>query len=217
MRDLAGDEILRLKYYWSADTTVAGIPVVISRTGWTGEIGYEVFLSDPTRGDELWEAIMEAGARYRIRPIAPCEARRIEAGIFNCNSDFTLENNPFEVSGLERLVEPQAADYVGKTALELIRERGVTRKLVGLEAPGDPSYYEISEKRPVLADGQPVGHLTDLVWSPRLERAIGYVWVPIELAEPGNDLEIEWDHGERTPAKTAAIPFIDPRKTTPMR
>jgi len=217
MRDLAGDEILRLKYYWSADAAVAGIPVVISRTGWTGEIGYEVFLSDPTRGDELWEAIMEAGARYRIRPIAPCEARRIEAGIFNCNSDFTLENNPFEVSGLERLVEPQAADYVGKAALELIRERGVTRKLVGLEAPGDPSYYEISEKRPVLADGQPVGHLTDLVWSPRLERAIGYVWVPIELAEPGNDLEIEWDHGERTQAKTAAIPFIDPRKTTPMR
>jgi glycine cleavage system aminomethyltransferase T len=217
MRDLAGDDILRLKYYWSADATVADIPVVISRTGWTGEIGYEVYLSDPRRGDELWEAIMEAGARYRIRPIAPCEARRIEAGIFNCNSDFTLENNPFEVSGLERLVEPQAADYVGKAALELIRERGVTRKLVGLEAPGDPSYYEISEKRPVLADGQPVGHVTDLVWSPRLERAIGYVWVPIELAEPGNDLEIEWEHGERTPAKTAAIPFIDPRKTTPMR
>jgi glycine cleavage system aminomethyltransferase T len=217
MRDLAGDDILRLKYYWSADATVAGIPVVISRTGWTGEIGYEVYLSDPRRGDELWEAIMEAGARYRIRPIAPCEARRIEAGIFNCNSDFTLENNPFEVSGLARLVEPQAADYVGKAALELIRQRGVTRKLVGLEAPGDPSYYEISEKRPVLADGQPVGHVTDLVWSPRLERAIGYVWVPIELAEPGNDLEIEWEHGERTPAKTAAIPFIDPRKTTPMR
>ena len=217
IRDLAGDQVLQIKYYWSADATVAGIPVVISRTGWTGEVGYEIYLLDPARGDELWEAIMEAGAPYGIRPIAPCEARRIEAGIFNCNSDFTIENNPFEVMGLERLVEPQEADYVGKAALERIRERGVTRKLVGLEAPGDPSYYEISEKRPALAAGKPVGHVTDLVWSPRLERAIGYVWVPIELADPGNDLEIEWENGDRTPFRTAAIPFIDPRKSTPLR
>ncbi len=215
LRDLVGAEVLEVKYYWSIDTAIAGIPVVISRTGWTGEIGYEVFLSDPDRGDDLWEAIMEAGAPYGIRPIAPCEARRIEAGIFNCNSDFTLENNPFEIMGLERLVEAQEADYVGKAALERIREQGVTRKLVGIEASGDPSYFEITEKRPALAGGERVGHVTDLVWSPRLERNIGYVWVPIELADPGNDLEIEWKSGERTAAKTAAIPFIDPRKAVP--
>jgi aminomethyltransferase len=215
LRDLVGAEVLEVKYYWSLDTAIAGIPVVISRTGWTGEIGYEVFLSDPDRGDDLWEAIMEAGAPYGIRPIAPCEARRIEAGIFNCNSDFTLENNPFEIMGLERLVEAQEADYVGKAALERIREQGVTRKLVGIEASGDPSYFEITEKRPALAGGERVGHVTDLVWSPRLERNIGYVWVPIEFADPGNDLEIEWKSGERTAAKTAAIPFIDPRKAVP--
>jgi aminomethyltransferase len=139
MRDLVGDAILDLRYYWCADSTIAGIPVVISRTGWTGEIGYEVFLTDPSRGDDLWEAIMEAGARYSIRPIAPCEARRIEAGIFNCNSDFTLHNNPFEIMGLERLVEQQAADYVGKAALERIRAEGVTRKLVGIEAGRRPA------------------------------------------------------------------------------
>jgi aminomethyltransferase len=158
---------------------------------------------------------MEAGARYGIRPIAPCEARRIEAGIFNYNSDFTLENNPFEVTGLERLVEAQDADYVGKAALERIREQGVTRKLVGIEAAGDPSFFEITEARPALAGGMRVGRVTDLVWSPRLQRNIGYVWVPAELADPGNDLEIEWPNGETTPAKTAAIPFIDPAKTTP--
>jgi len=216
MRDLVGEEILRLRYYWSTDTTIGGIPAVISRTGWTGEVGYELYLTDPSRGDELWEAIMEAGAPYGIRPIAPCEARRIEAGIFNCNSDFTLENNPFEVMGLERLVEPQEADYIGKSALERIRAQGVSRKLVGIEAPADPSSYEIAEMRPALAGGRQVGHVTDLVWSPRLERAIGYVWVPIELADPGNDLEIEWQNGDRTAAKTAAIPFIDPRKTKPI-
>jgi aminomethyltransferase len=158
---------------------------------------------------------MEAGARYGIRPIAPCEARRIEAGIFNCNSDFTLHNNPFEIMGLERLVEEQAADYVGKAALERIRAEGVNRKLVGIEAPGDPAFFELSEPRPALAGGQRIGHVTDLVWSPRLERNIGYVWVPIDLAAPGNDLEIEWKDRSRSAAKTASIPFLDPRKATP--
>ena len=215
MRELAGDAILGVKYYWTLDTTIAGIPVVISRTGWTGEIGYEVYLTDPSRGDDLWETIMEAGAPHSIRPIAPCEARRIEAGIFNCNSDFTLANNPFEIMGLERLVEEQDAGYIGKAALERIREQGVTRRLVGIETPGDPSFFELTEARPALAGGQRVGRVTDLVWSPRLERNIGYVWVPAELADPGNDLEVEWKSGERTPARTAAIPFLDPHKKVP--
>jgi glycine cleavage system aminomethyltransferase T len=215
LRELAGDAISGLRYYWSVDATVAGIPVVISRTGWTGEIGYEIFLTDPARGDALWETIMEAGAPHGIRPIAPCEARRIEAGIFNCNSDFTLENNPFEVTGLERLVEEQDADYVGKAALERIRAQGVTRKLVGIEAAGDPSFLELAEPRPALADGQRVGRVTDLVYSPRLGRNIGYVWVPAALADPGHDLQIEWKNGERSAAKTAAIPFLDPAKTVP--
>jgi glycine cleavage system aminomethyltransferase T len=215
MRDLAGEAVLRLKYYWSIDTVVAGTPVVVSRTGWTGEVGYEVYLADASRGDELWETIMEAGRRYNIRPIAPCEARRIEAGIFNYNSDFTLENNPFEVMGLERLVEAQDGDYVGKAALERIREHGVSRRLVGIEAPGDPGFFEITEPLPALSDGTRVGRVTDLVWSPRMQRFIGYVWVPTELAGPGNDLVIEWKDGQRTPAKTATIPFIDPRKSVP--
>jgi len=215
MAELVGEAIHGVKYYWTLDAAIAGIPVVVSRTGWTGEVGYEVFLTDPSRGDELWETIMEAGAPHGIRPIAPCEARRIEAGIFNCNSDFTMDNNPFEVTGLERLVEAQRADYVGKAALERIREDGVTRKLVGIEAPGDPSFFELTEARPALAGGQRVGRVTDLVWSPRLQRNIGYVWVPADLAGPGNDLEIEWSNGERTPAKTAAIPFLDPHKNLP--
>ena len=215
MRELAGEAIAGVKYYWTLDTAIAGIPVVISRTGWTGEVGYEVFLTDPARGDELWETIMEAGAPHGIRPIAPCEARRIEAGIFNYNSDFTLENNPFEVTGMERLVEAQDTDYAGKAALERIREQGVTRKLVGIQAAGDPSFAEITEARPVLAAGRRVGRVTDLVWSPRLERNIGYAWVPIELADPGTELQIQWQTGERTPAQTAAIPFLDPHKHVP--
>jgi glycine cleavage system aminomethyltransferase T len=215
VRDLVGDRVLEVKYYWTMDAVIDGIPVVVSRTGWTGEVGYEIFLLDPVRGDDLWERIMEAGRPHEIRPIAPCEARRLEAGIFNYNSDMTIDNNPFEVSGLERLVEEQEADYIGKAALERIRREGVARKLVGIEVPGEPLSFEIAEFRPALQDGRRVGYVTDLIWSPRLEKNIGYVWVPTEAAEPGTALEIEGPHGDRVDATTAAIPFVDPRKRTP--
>jgi len=129
----------------------------------------------------------------------------------------TIADTPFHVMGLERLVETQAADYIGKAALEDIRVRGVDRKLVGIEVvEGDPLAFEISEKRPALKDGEPVGTVTDLIWSPRLERNIGYVWVPIELATPGTSLDILAGDGERWPARTAAIPFLDAKKAIPL-
>jgi len=215
MATLFGPSVLDLRYYWTAQTELDGIPVVISRTGWTGEVGYEIYLRDPSRGGDLWDRVMEAGRPHDIRPIAPCEARRIEAGIFNYGSDMTIANNPFEIMGLERLVEPQDADYIGKAALEEIRTRGVSRKLVGIEVRGDALSFEIAEKRPALHQDRAVGTVTDLIWSPRLERNIGYVWVPIELAAPGTPLEIVAPDGERWPATTAAIPFIDPKKEVP--
>jgi glycine cleavage system aminomethyltransferase T len=215
IRSLFGDAVANLRYYWTAQADLDGIPVVISRTGWTGEVGYEVYLRDPTRGGELWDRIMEAGRPHDIRPIAPCEARRIEAGIFNYGSDMTIANNPFEIMGLERLVEAQEADYIGKAALEEIRERGVSRKLVGIEVGGEPLPFELHEKRPALHEGKAVGTVTDLIWSPRLEKNIGYVWLPLELAEPGTALEVVAPDGSRWPSRSAAIPFLDPRKDIP--
>ena len=216
MRTLFGDAVLDIKYYWTLTTELDGIPVVISRTGWTGEVGYEIYLRDPSRGGDLWDRIMEAGRPHAIRPIAPCEARRIEAGIFNYGSDITIENNPFEVTGLERLVEPQAADYIGKAALEEIRARGVSRKLVGIEVAGRRAAIRaLAQVRRAVERARPVGTVTDLIWSPRLEKNIGYVWVPIALADPGTPLEIVAPDGASWPARTAAIPFLDPHKDVP--
>jgi aminomethyltransferase len=215
VRDLLGEEIAGMRYYFCSDTALDGIPVTVSRTGWTGEVGYEIYLRDPARGNDMWDAIMAAGEPYQIRPIAPCEARRIEAGIFNYNSDMTLQNNPLEIMGMERLVEPQDADYIGKAALERVRSQGVTRKLVGIEVAGEPLAFEISAFWPAYHNGNQVGHVTDLVWSPRLAKNIGYVWVPIELADPGNTLRIQAPEGEAT-GRTASIPFLDPTKKVPV-
>lgn len=211
---LVGNGIYDLKYYWCDSFGIAGIPVVITRTGWTAVPGFEVNILSTEGGDELWDAIMAAGEEFDIRPIAPCEARRIEAGIFNWGSDMTLENNPFEVMGLERLVEEQPQDYVGKEALERIRREGVRRKLVGIELDMDEMEAELEWFWPVVRGDEVVGKVTDAVWSPGLKKNIGYVWVPIELSEPGNELEVVGPHGT-VRGRTAAIPFVDPRKEVP--
>ena len=130
---LAGDAIYDIRYYWCERFVIGDIPVVISRTGWSAVPGFEVNLLDGARGTDLWDAIMAAGAEFSIRPIAPNEARRVEAGIFNLGSDMTIADTPYHLMGLERLVEDQPQDYIGKAALERVRQEGVDRKLVGIE------------------------------------------------------------------------------------
>jgi glycine cleavage system aminomethyltransferase T len=215
LEKLVGPAIYDLKYYWCDRFDARGIPVVISRTGWTAIPGFEVNLLDGARGDDLWDAIVEAGDEFGLRPTAPSEARRIEAGIFNYGSDMRLTDTPFHVMGLERLVEEQPQDYVGKDALERIRREGVDRKLVGIELLGSELRAEMSEYWNAYEDGHKIGYLTDAVWSPGLAKNIGYVWVPIRLAQPGNRLDIETEDGDRLEGVTAAIPFVDPRKERP--
>ena len=214
LEKLVGAAIYDMKYYWCERFDIKDIPVLVSRTGWTAVQGFEINILDPSRGDDLWNAVFEAGEEFNIRAVAPVEARRIEAGIMNYNSDMTLENNPFEIMGLERLVEEQPQNYIGKEALESIRRSGVKRKLVGIELQGDELRAELTWFWPVHKDGQQVGKVTDAVWSPRLGKNIGYVWVPVELAGPGTQLDVESENGHLM-GHTAAIPFIDPRKEVP--
>jgi glycine cleavage system aminomethyltransferase T len=215
IHELFGDRVTSLRYYYCTEAEVNGIPVVVSRTGWTGEVGYEIYLRDFGRGDELWESVMTAGQPHEIRPIAPCEARRIEAGIFNYRSDMTLENNPFEVTGLERLVDlDKDGDFIGREALARIKKEGVKRKLVGVMIAGEGMAVELAEPWPVLDRGQVVGRVTDAIFSPRLDANIGYAWVPIELSQPGTRIEIASPAG-RAEAAVSVLPFLDPKKHIP--
>ncbi|HEY0387840.1 MAG TPA: glycine cleavage T C-terminal barrel domain-containing protein [Gaiellales bacterium] len=215
LEKLVGEAIYDIKYYWTERFTINDdIPVVISRTGWSAVPGFEVNLLDGSRGDALWDAIMAAGEEFAIRPIAPNEARRVEAGIFNWGSDIGLGDTPFHVMGLERLVEEQPQDYIGKEALERVRREGVDRKLVGIEFDESEPIEGITQSWPAHHAGSPVGKVTDAVWSPGLEKNIGYVWVPIDLASPGNRIDVESEWGPMS-GQTAAIPFVDPRKERP--
>ncbi len=216
MRALFGAELIDgIKYYWTAQTELDGIPVVISRTGWTAELGYEIYLRDAARGPDLWNRILEAGEPFDIRPTGPSDVRRMEAGIFNWGPDFNWRHNPFEVTGLERLVEEQDEDYIGKAELQRVRREGVTCKLVGIEIGDERMPEEMEEFWPVHSGGREVGYVTNAVWSPRLNKNIGYAWVPIEMAAIGATLTVMWSFGHRAKAVVVPLPFLDPRKDIP--
>ncbi|HJS49356.1 MAG TPA: glycine cleavage T C-terminal barrel domain-containing protein [Gaiellaceae bacterium] len=213
VRALFGDGILELGYYFFVETDVQGIPVVVTRTGWTSEVGYELYLCDPTRGTDLWELIMAAGEPSEIRPTGPSDIRRVEGGIFNWGADMTHENNPFEL-GLDRLVDLDVP-CVARDALNRIAGRGVDRRIVGVELDGErfPSFN--FTKWPVSIEGSHVGTVTSAVYSPRLERNIGYAWVPVDSAALGTELQVESEWGPRS-ARVASMPFWDPEKTIPV-
>jgi aminomethyltransferase len=146
--------------------------------------------------------------------IAPCEARKIEAGIMNHGQDMTIKNNPYQIMGLERLVEDQSADFIGKEALAKIKQEGIQNKLIGIKVEMVRTVLWIEDSWPVHKKGKQIGKITSLAWSPRLEQNIGYVWVPTDFSEPGIELEIQSTEGTLK-GITTKIPFIDSKKKVP--
>jgi aminomethyltransferase len=206
MVDLFGDWVKELHFFRLRETELNGIALVVARSGWSGQDGYELYLRDSRYGDELWEMVMEAGKPHNIAPAAPSGIERIEAGLLNYGADMTLENNPFEV-GLDKYVDlEQEADFIGKEALRRISAEGIKQKLVGLEIHGEelPS----NEHRwPVYHNGEPGGVVTSATYSPRLQKNIALAMVPVASAELGAHLTVETPQGVRE-ATVVRVPFI---------
>jgi glycine cleavage system T protein len=213
MADLFGEKVTSLPYYFFTRAGIDGIPLLITRTGWTGEVGYELYLLDASRGGDLWDAVIKAGKKYNLRPTGPSDIRRIEAGILNYGADMTSENNPFEV-GLGWTVDlDKGNDFIGKAALRRIKDEGPSRKLVGIEIEGKPIEFNMT-KWTVTARGKAVGRVTSAIHSPRLKANIGYAMLPIVHADIGTELTVEHPNGPRT-ATVVKKPFIDPGKEIP--
>jgi glycine cleavage system aminomethyltransferase T len=218
---LFGDGALDIPYYHMRGYELDGLDVIVSRTGYTAELGFEIYVKNASRdAEKLWKIVLEAGKPSGIAVIGPCHIKRIEAGILALGADMWFDTNPYEVDmGYEWMVDlEQEADFVGKKALRRIKEDGITRKLVGVEMGGEPlgSYNDGSmiDFFPVYSSGARIGKITSACYSPRLEKNIGYAMVPIELAELGTQLEVETP-SERTSAVVVQRPFIDPKKEVP--
>jgi aminomethyltransferase len=216
MAKLLGEEILDLKYYFWTEAKIAGAPVVVTRTGWTSEVGYEVYLTDTSKGVEVYEAIMEAGEEFGIRPTGPSDIRRIEGGIFNWGADMTYEDNPIEM-GLERLVDWDLSDdaSISMRALRRIKDEGVTRRINGVELDGEPFPSLNDVKWPVVEGAERIGTVTSAIHSPRLGRNIGFAWLPAGRSELGTSISVETEWGTRG-GTVVEMPFVDPGKQIPV-
>lgn len=208
-----GDEVLDLAYYHWMRASLDGIDVVISRTGFSAEIGFEVYLLGDDRGDELYEIIMQAGKAFELSPGSPNRIRRIEGGVLDYGSDILPENNPLEL-GMARLVDFDKAEFIGKAALEKIRDAGITRKMVGVFMGGEV-FEKNNEHRWAVYDGaDKVGEVTSAVHSPRLEKNIGMALLNLAQAQAGTRLTVETAEGTRG-LEVTTTPFIDPQKKLP--
>jgi glycine cleavage system aminomethyltransferase T len=216
MRDLFGEEVLDIKYYYFKDFEVQGIPVVVTRTGWTSEVGYEIYLTDTSKGTELWDAVMKAGEPYNVRPTGPSDIRRIEGGIFNQGADMSYYNDAFQM-GLDRLIDFDLSDEecISIAAYRKIKDQGVTKKIVGVELDGDAFPALNNVKWPASSGGELIGKVTSAIYSPRLGKNIGYCWVPSSLSDEGTELQVHTEWGERS-ARVVPMPFVDPNKRIPV-
>ena len=232
----SGEAFGDLRYFRRRATTIAGVPVDVSRTGYTGDLGYELWLPAASATD-VWDALFASGQAYAIRPAGmwALDVTRLEAGLIMLEVDYTSarhamnpEQNysPFEI-GLGKLVSFDKRDFVGRRALEAeVAAGGPARRLVGLQldwydieglydAQGLPpaiSPFVDRSPTPVFADGRQVGKATSHGWSPILKQAIALAYVPARYERTGTRLQVEWTvegRRGRVAASVVELPFLD--------
>jgi glycine cleavage system aminomethyltransferase T len=201
-----GDWVRGLKYFWFKETQINGIPVAVARSGWSKQGGFEIYLMDGARGAELWNLVKEAGQPWDIGPGNPNSHERIESGLISYGGDTDDFTNPFEVR-MGKYVDLNAPDdTVGIQALRKIKAEGAKRQQLGVildnETPAGPSFVWFD----ILAGGAKIGSMTNIIWSYRMKKNIGFALVSAS-AKAGDRVTIMRD-GKAEPATLAGLPFL---------
>ncbi|AHM03102.1 aminomethyl transferase family protein [Roseibacterium elongatum DSM 19469] len=206
---LLGDWVRDLRHFQFREADLDGIPLIVARSGWSKQGGVELYLQDNAQGTRLWQMVKEAGAPWDIGPGAPNDVERLESGLISYGADMrwqSLPANPFEM-GFGAMVHLDAGhDFVGRAALDRIKAEGIKRRLTGVFVEGAPVAGN-QHPLPLMQHGQPVGHVSEIAHSPRLERNIAIGLVPADLDENAEGLSIGLDGTARAITLTA-LPFI---------
>ena len=207
MSKVVGDWVKDLKFFYFKKFEIQNIPVIIARSGWSGEAGYEIYLLDGSKGNELWEIIMEAGRDYKIAPACPSQISRIECGMLSYGSDMTLENNPYDISLGKFVNLEKKADFLSREALQSIVENGIKKELVGVEIFEKTSDDFVRDHLPVFNnDNKIIGKITSSVYSPRLKKNIGLAIIDKNY-KSSNNLKLEYKE-KNIPLKITQLPFL---------
>lgn len=202
--DLEDIDLEGMDYYWSAEGKIEGVPALISRTGYTGELGYEIYLA-PEKAADIWKIIMEKGEDYGIQPVGlgARDTLRLEKKFCLYGNDIDSNTHPLK-AGLGWTVVFDKDDFIGKEALVEIKEKGYDSRLVGFKMleRGIPRHgYKIK------VEGQEVGEVTSGSFSPTLEENIGLGYVQKDKAEVGQEIEIVVRSRE-VAAEIVETPFV---------
>ena len=212
MVKIFGNKILELKYYWFKHFQLGNIKLLISRTGWSSEFGYEIFLLNSTEGDELYETLMNEGKDLGLHPGHTSTIRRIEGGMLSYHSDMDINTNPLEL-GMEKFIDLDGSfNFVGKNALIEIRKSGIHRKQVGLIIDIEPLKGPNTSKWEIISNNKIIGVVTSAVYSPRLKSNIALAMVKKEFSDIGTLLKVNIDNN-LVNANIVQKPFFDPNKS----
>ncbi len=203
LQKLTDVELSKIRYYWFQDGTVSGTEARIARTGYTGEDGFEIYIS-PGAAPRIWNEILMAGEEFGIKPcgLGARNTLRLEVKMALYGHELSASINPFEAD-LSWIVKMDKGDFLGRQALENVQREGVTRKLAGFEMIGrgiGRDGYEIA------VDGSPQGWVTSGGPSPTLNKNIGLCFLPVEKAVPGVRVEI-LIRNALVEARTVTTPF----------
>ena len=211
MIEIFGGQITELKYYWFKQFKFNSTDLIISRTGWSSELGYEIFLTNSKVGNELYDHIMNIGEPMGLKPGHTSTIRRIEGGMLSYHADMTINTNPLEL-GMDKFIDlTDDFDFIGKNALIKIKNEGIKRKQVGLYLDNDRMDRPNTRFWDLKCDNKIVGKITSAVYSPRLEQNIALAIVEIDCANLDQILTVN-DGNSEFNAVVVNKPFYDPNK-----
>jgi glycine cleavage system aminomethyltransferase T len=210
---LFGEWITELKNFWFRETDLDGIPLVLQRSGWSKQGGYELYLRDSERGTELWNKVKAAGQPFGIGPGAPNYIERLESSLLSIGADTLWDSDPFE-AGLDKMLDlDRDDDFIGKAALRALTKSGSRRKLVAVIFDGDP--IEPNEHPwPIFIDGTHVGSVRSAGYSPRRKSNVGFALVDRAHRDEGNMFEVR--NGQQSfSGEIVAFPIVEPGTPLP--
>ncbi len=218
MEKMFGPQIREIPYYGLLREELNGHPVTISRTGFSAEVGFEIYLHDATlHADDVWPHILENGEEFNLGVIAPSHIRRLEAGILSYGQDMDIETNPFEVRLGWQVDLDKKGDFIGKDALRKIKAEGVNQRLAGLQLGGEPiTWY--NEDFYLVKDSEScddVGYVTSAFWSPNLGSNIALANMPRSHWKLGTDVKVQLPKDGIVDGTVVRVPFRDPNKEIP--
>ena len=196
-------------YLGAGHATIAGVPCLVLRIGFVGELGYEIHYPSAA-GQYLWETLMAAGAEHGVQAfgLEPQRVLRLEKMHVIVGQDTNAESNPLEAAMPWIVKLDKESDWIGRYSIEFFKRRGDRMALVGWE--GRNGKVPVEGTQVIGATGEPVGRITSSRFSHRLGKSIGIAWVPVELADEGADITISDPSGARIPATVTHRPFYDP-------